>query len=138
MDKEIDTLKKANTWSTVQCLANKNIIGSKWDFHIKCKANGSIDKYKAHLVAWGFSQIYSIDYFDTYFPVAKMASVWTILTMAACHDWDIESFDFNGAYLNGKLDDDEELYMHEPPRYEGQGKQVKRLHKLLYGLKQAE
>jgi reverse transcriptase-like protein len=66
-----------------------------------------------------------------------MASIQTILAMAACHDWDIESFDFNGAYLNGKLNDNEELYMHEPPGYEGQGEQVKRLHKLLYGLKQA-
>ena len=58
--------------------------------------------------------------------------------MAARHDWDIESFDFNGAYLNGKLDDDEEIYMHEPPGYEGKGEHlVKRLHKSLYGLKQA-
>jgi reverse transcriptase-like protein len=55
MDKEIDTLEKANTWSTVQHPANKNIIGSKWVFCIKCKADGSVDKYKAHLVAQGFS-----------------------------------------------------------------------------------
>ena len=67
-----------------------------------------------------------------------MASVHTILALATCFDWDIESFDFNGAYLNGTLDDDEELYMHEPPGYESQGEhKVKRLHKSLYGLKQA-
>jgi reverse transcriptase-like protein len=86
MDKEINTLEKANTWSTVQHPANKNIIGSKWVFCIKCKADGSIDKYKAHLVAWGFSQIYGINYFDTYSPVTKMASIWTILAMATHYD----------------------------------------------------
>ena len=67
-----------------------------------------------------------------------MASVHTILALATCFDWDIESFDFNGAYLNSTLNDDKELYMHEPPRYESQGEhKVKRLHKSLYGLKQA-
>jgi len=67
-----------------------------------------------------------------------MASVYMILAMAARFDWDIKSFDFNGAYLNGTLNDNEELYMHEPPRYETQGEhKVKQLHKLLYKLKQA-
>ena len=138
MDKEIDTLEKAGTWSTVSRPTGKNIIGSKWVFRTKRKDNGTIDKLKARLVARGFTQIFGVDYFDTYSPVAKMASVRTILAMAARFDWDIESFDFNGAYLNGTLDDDEELYMHEPPGYESQGEpKVKRLHKSLYGLKQA-
>jgi hypothetical protein len=55
-----------------------------------------------------------------------------------CFNWEIDSFDFNGAYLNGKLDADEEIYMQEPPGYEGQGvDSVKCLRKSLYGLKQA-
>ena len=138
MDKEMDTLEKALTWTTVPRPAGKNIIGSKWVFHIKRKADGTIDKHKAWLVACGFTQIYGVDYFDTYSPVAKMASVRTILALAARFDWDIESFNFNGAYLNSTLNDDKELYMHEPPRYESQGEhKVKRLHKSLYGLKQA-
>ena len=138
MDTEIDILEKAGTWSTVPRPVGKNIIGSKWVFHIKCKADGTINKHKAWLVAHSFMQIYGVDYFDTYLPVAKMASIRMILAMATCFDWDIESFDFNGAYLNGTLDNNEELYMHEPPRYESQGEpKVKRLHKSLYGLKQA-
>ena len=138
MDKEIDTLEKAGTWTTISRPAGKNIIGSKWVFRIKRKDDGSIEKFKARLVARGFTQIYGVDYFDTYSPVAKMASVRTVLAMAARFDWDIESFDFNGAYLNGTLDDDEELYMYKPPGYESQGEpKVKRLHKSLYGLKQA-
>ena len=48
-------------------------------------------------------QIYGVDYFTTYLPVAKLTSFCTILVIAVHQDWDIESFDFNGAYLNGEL-----------------------------------
>jgi hypothetical protein len=46
MDKEICMLEKAGTWTTVPRPASRNVVGSKWVFHIKCKANGMIDKYK--------------------------------------------------------------------------------------------
>ncbi len=75
MDCEMATLEHAGTWQTVQCLHNKNVVGSKWVFHIKHKADGSIDKYKACLVAQGFTQIYGVDYFDTYSPVTKLSSI---------------------------------------------------------------
>jgi transposase InsO family protein len=139
MDREMETLAKAETWTTVSRPPHTNVVGSKWVFRIKRKSDGSIDKYKARLVAKGFTQIYGIDYFDTYSPVARIASFRVIFALAARFDWDIESFDFNGAYLNGTLDDDEAIYMQEPPGYEseGNGAFVKRLLKALYGLKQA-
>ena len=57
MDKEMDTLQQAGTWSTIDCLSGKNVVGSKWVFHIKCKADGTIKKYKVQLVAHGFMQV---------------------------------------------------------------------------------
>jgi hypothetical protein len=96
---------------------NKNIVGSKWVFCIKHKADGSINKYKVHLVAQGFTQIYGVNYFNTYLPVTRLSSFRLILAIATCYDWDIESFDFIGAYLNGKLDNNEEIYMQSPPGY---------------------
>lgn len=78
-----------------------------------------------------------MDYFETFSPVAKLASFRIILAMAARNDWDADTFDFNGAYLNGELDDNEEIYMQAPPGYDSEGEQVKRLLKSLYGLKQA-
>jgi hypothetical protein len=137
MDHEIATLEKAGTWVTVPRPAGKNIVGSKWVFCIKRKADGTIDKYKAHLVAHGFTQIYGVNYFTTYSPVAKLTSFRTILAIAVRYDWDIESFDFNGVYLNGELDDHEEIYMQAPPGYESDTQTVKHLRKSLYGLKQA-
>jgi hypothetical protein len=58
MDHELTTLEKAGTWETVLRPPNKNIVGSKWVYRIKHKADGSIEKYKAHLVARGFTQVY--------------------------------------------------------------------------------
>ncbi len=75
MDGEMATLKCAGTWQTVQCPHNKNVVGSKWVFHIKCKADRSANKYKVCLIAQGFTQIYGVDYFDTYSPVAKLSSI---------------------------------------------------------------
>ena len=83
-------------------------------------------------------QVYGEDYLDTFSPVAKLSSFRTILAFATQYDWDIETFDFNGAYLNGDLNQDEEIYMQPPPGYESAGEgMVMRLHKSLYGLKQA-
>ena len=85
----------------------------------------------------GFTQVYGVDYLETYSPVVKLTSLRTILTLAACFDWEIECFDFNSAYLNGELEESEEIYMEQPPGYEEGGKDfVKRLKKALYGLKQ--
>ena len=137
MDREINTLEKAGTWTTVPRPAGKNIIGSKWVFHIKQKANGTIEKHKVCLVARGFTQKFSVDYFNTFSPVARLASFHVILTIAARNDWNIDTFDFNGAYLNGELSAEEDIYMQAPPGYDNQGESVKHLRKSLYGLKQA-
>ena len=101
-------LGRAGTWSTITHPVGKNIIGSKWAFKIKLKSDGTVDEYKARLVAPGrsFTQLYGVNYFDTYSPVAKMASFCVVLAIAMCYDWDIEFFDFNGTYLNGTLNEE--------------------------------
>ena len=66
-----------------------------------------------------------------------MTSFRTILAIAARQDWDVESLDFNGAYSNGELDANEDIYMQAPPGYDNDPRTVKRLRKSLYGLEQA-
>jgi hypothetical protein len=70
MGSEIDMLWCVGTWETMPHPAGKNIIGCKWVYRIKWKADGSIDKYKVWLVACGFTQIYGVDYFDTFLPAS--------------------------------------------------------------------
>ena len=111
MDCKMKMLEKAVTWKPVICPPGKNVIGFKWVFRIKCKANGSIEKYKVWLVAHGSMQIHIVDYFETYSPITKLASFCLILTITACHSWEVHAFNFNSIYLNGKLEGDKEIYM---------------------------
>jgi len=137
MDRKINTLEKAGTWTTVPRPSGKNIVGSKWVFRIKQNSDSTIEKYKVRLVACGFTQKLGVDYFDTFSPVAWLASFRTILAIAVRNDWEIHTFDFNGAYLNGELNANEDIFMQPPPGYESQGEFIKHLCKSLYGLKQA-
>ena len=114
------------------------MIDSKWVLRIKKNSAGEIDKYKARLVARGFTQIYGIDYYETYAPVARLASFRIILAIAARNGWPVHSFDFDSAYLNSKFEEDEAIYIEQPPGYETKDckEWVWRLWKALYGLKQ--
>jgi len=82
IEEELATLKKAGTWKLERAPPEANIIGSKWVFKAKKDATRNVARYKARLVAQGFSQISGVYYDDTYAPVAKMASSWAIIAMA--------------------------------------------------------
>eukprot|EP00253_Pinus_taeda_P033650 PITA_33650 len=57
--------------------------GSRWIYKVKQVADGSVEKYKARFVARGFSQIEGIDYEETFAPIARYSSIWTILALSA-------------------------------------------------------
>jgi Reverse transcriptase (RNA-dependent DNA polymerase) len=86
-------------------------------YQAKKNGAGEIDKYRAQLVAQGYSQIPSIDYDDTFAPIVKMSSIRVVLLFAACHGWPAHQMDVKSIYLNGKLDDSEDLYLQQPPGY---------------------
>ena len=107
-------LKNTDTWELVEPPENINIIGSKWVYKVKKDAAGNIVHYKARLVAQGFFQVPSIDYFNTFETVAKLASIWTVLAIAVAQDFEIHQINIKGAYLNGKLNQNEVIYMQQP------------------------
>jgi hypothetical protein len=107
-------------------------------FRYKKDAIARIIRLKARLVARGFSQIYGIDYLDTYTPVVKLVSIRILLVIAAIHGLEIHQMDVMIVFLVGELE--EEIYMEQPEGFEVSGKEddlVCRLRKSLYGLKQA-
>ena len=136
---ELATLHKASTWELVDPPAGANIVGLKWVFQAKKDAAGNVVHYKARLVAQGFLQVPGVNYFDTYAPVAKLASIRTILALAARQDLELHQVNIKGAYLNSELTDGECIYMRQPPGYGDltHPKRVCRLRKTLYGLKQS-
>ena len=134
---EYQSLQTTGTYRLTRLPAGRQAIGCKWVFKIKRHADGSIDRYKARLVAKGFSQKEGLDYKETFAPVAKFASIRTMLALAAHQDYEIHQMDVKTAFLNGDLD--VEIYMRQPEGFvaEGQEELVCRLHKSLYGLRQA-
>ncbi|WKA11488.1 hypothetical protein VitviT2T_028982 [Vitis vinifera] len=133
----MNALKKNGTWEVVDLLREKKVVGCKWVFTIKSKANGSVERYKAKLVAKGFTQTYGIDYQETFAPVAKINSIRVLLSLAVNSNWPLHQLDVKNVFLNGDLE--EEVLMSPPPGFEesfGVGK-VCKLKKSLYGLKQS-
>jgi len=86
----------------------------KWVFEGKKDAVGNVVCYKAHLVAQGFSQVPGVNYFDTFVPVAKLASIHAVLAIAAAHNMEIHQINIKGAFLNRKLTDNKYIYMRQP------------------------
>jgi hypothetical protein len=114
--------------------ADRKVVGSKWVFKIKRGPDGSIQKHKARLVAQGFTQIEGIDFDETFAPVAKFASLRTVLALAAEHDLEVHQLDVKSAYLNGDLK--EEIFMAPPPGFDIPEGMVLKLKKAVYGTKQ--
>eukprot|EP00253_Pinus_taeda_P025809 PITA_25809 len=137
MDAEFQSLQKNHTWTLFDLPEGKKPISCKWVYKVKYKANGTLDKYKARLVARGFSQKEGIDYEETFAPTVKMSTIRLVLALAAQFKWKVHQMDVKSAFLNGDLQ--EEVYMTQPPGFKiaGQEQKVCRLAKALYGLKQA-
>jgi len=117
------------------------VVGLKWVFRAKKDAAGNIVRYKACLVAQGFSKVPGVNYFDMYTLVARLASIRTVLAFTVAENYETGQIDIKAAYFNGELTIDEVIHMRQAPGYEVEGRDGKVLvywlRKLLYGLKQA-
>ena len=92
-----------------------------------------MDRLKACLVAKG--QIYGFDYYAIFSPIAKMAFIRLLFSMAAMRSWSLYQLDIKNAFLHGDLV--EEVYMEQPPGFVAHRESglVCRLRRSLYGLK---
>jgi len=127
-----DTVEERNVWTLVDCLPDRQPVKCHWVFAKKLDG-----RFKAHLVAKGFSQIYGENYDETFSLVTCFETVRLLLAYACQNDWEIESLDVKTAFLYGQLN--EEIYMEQPEGFKVPSSSNKVYHLLcaLYGLKQA-
>jgi histone deacetylase 1/2 len=137
MGEEINAQIRNNTFELVPPKPNQNVISTKWIFTLKYLPNGTLDRYKARLVARGFRQQYGLHYSETFSPVVKSLTIRLVLQLAVSRSWTIKQLDVNNAFLQGTLTD--EVYVTQPPGFIDPDRphHVCRLKKALYGLKQA-
>jgi hypothetical protein len=110
---KVSELLKNSTWTLVPSSVAKNVVGCKWIFKLKRKADGSIEHHKARLVAKGFHQHAGIDYGETFSPIVKPTTIRIVLSHAYSSGWSMKQIDIQNAFLHGLLSED--IYMEQHP-----------------------
>ena len=83
MNEEIQSIEKNNTWELTTLPIEKKPLGVKWVYKTKYKPNGNVDQFKVRLIAKGYKQKLSIDYFKVFTPVTKLDIVLMIIALVA-------------------------------------------------------
>ncbi|CAA0842042.1 cysteine-rich RLK (RECEPTOR-like protein kinase) 8, partial [Striga hermonthica] len=137
MKSEYAALMKNKTWFLTSPPQRKNIVGCRWVSKIKRDVHGNVSRYKARLVAQGFSQAKGFDFQETFSPFVKHTTIRVFLTITTTLNWKVRQLDINNAFLNGELS--ESIYIQQPPGFEQESEVplVCKLTKSIYGLKQA-
>ncbi|BBG98890.1 Disease resistance protein CC-NBS-LRR class family [Prunus dulcis] len=141
---ELNSLEKRSVFGhIIPTPPNVNPVGYKWVFTRKRNEKNEISRYKARLVAQGFSQRPGIDYMETYSPVMDTITFRYLISLAVSEKLEMRLMDVITAYLYGELDTD--IYMKVPEgfrlpeaaRNKPRGMFSVKLRRSLYGLKQS-
>ncbi|CAI7879534.1 unnamed protein product [Closterium sp. NIES-53] len=111
MDAEMASWKSTGTYIDAVPPPGANIVSGMWIFRVK-RPPGSPPVFKARYVARGFSQRQGVDYFQTFSPTPKMATLRVLLHVAAHRDYELHSLDLSTAFLQGCLH--EEIWLRRP------------------------
>ena len=134
---EIDAFSDLDVWELVDRPSNANVVGVRWVYDVKVDEFGVVQRYKARLVAQGFSQKEGIDYNETFAPTMHVKTARMLLAIAARDNVRVRQYDVSTAFLHADLA--ETVYVRQPEGHVVKGKERKvyRLKKAMYGLKNA-
>jgi len=103
MQLEPNALDQTGTWTIVDLPSQVKHIGCRWVYRIKYNDDGSIERYKARLVAKRYNQFKGLDYFETFSPVSKVTTVRLVIALASINHWFLHQLDVNYAFLHDDL-----------------------------------
>ncbi|SEI36897.1 YALIA101S15e00452g1_1 [Yarrowia lipolytica] len=139
MNEEMDSIKSNEVfeWVDSKDVEGKKVLPSRWVYNRKFNLDGSLERYKARVVAKGFVQEANVDYLMSFSPVIRFESVRFLLAFAAFKQWNIYQMDVKTAFLYGDIDTT--TYMKPPEGFSHPKDPTKvwKLKKSLYGLVQA-
>ena len=119
MKDEMNSMASNGVWNLVELPGGAKAIGCKWVFKTNKDSLGNIERYKARLIAKGFTQNEGIDYNETFSPVSKKDSLHIIMTLVAHFDLELQQMDVKTTFLNGNLE--EEVYKKQPEEFSSSG-----------------
>jgi hypothetical protein len=114
---------------------SKATVGTKWVFTVKYTPTGLIDRFKARLVAQGYSQRLGDDFLETFSPTIRYESIRALLAVGCAEDLEIHQADVDTAYPRTELH--AEVYIREVQGLSLPPGVVLKVRKALYGLKQS-
>ena len=133
---EIATLEGMDAWTVVDKTPDKKVLPSTWAFKIKRYPDGLVKKLKARFCARGDQQVEGIDFFETYAPVVQWTTIRTMLILEVLLGLKSKQGDVTAAFLHGRLEENEEIYLEMPRGFKQEGKCLK-LNSTIYGLRQS-
>ena len=138
MQEEMNNMRQHKVWHLVSPPTNKTPLGSRWVYTLKRDEHGTIARFKARLVAQGYTQVKGETYDETFSPVVNFSIIrFFFALLVVCCKWLNLQCDIKSAYLYAPID--EEILMYQPPGFVEKGKEnlVCRLNRALYGLHQS-
>ena len=111
MDEELECLKTNDTFTLKNLPVNKKAVGGRWVYAVKGDPSGN-EIHKARYVAKGYSQLYGIDYYETFSPTARLESVRILMQIAVQNEFMVHQMDVKSAYLHAPIEC--ELYIEQP------------------------
>ena len=115
MDNEINLLVQQNTWQITRLPSNRKALKGRQVYKIKTNKEGEIIKYKARWVVKGFSQIYGLDYLETFANTTRLEIIKLLLYYVVFNNLQIRQQDFKNAFVHATID--KEIYVEQPIDY---------------------
>jgi hypothetical protein len=135
MEDEMRSMSVNKVWDLEEIPKGAKTVGYKWVYKTKCDSNGNIERFKARLMAKGFTQREGIDYTETFSPVSCKDSLRIIMTLVAHYDLELHQMDVKMTFLNEDLLENGYMAQHKGFAVKGKEHMGCHLRKSIYGLK---